>query len=344
MRVVRDAGGEIWKEVSSQLPAAPSSDEMSPATEAAVSRVMGFGDYIASYVCGYGSIPPGDRRRVRTSTALLNFLIAFADKIVDGHGENSGTTRAAQTVASLIGKRVEGLRDWNTQSARPEAESRPKVDDDVRLFEGAMRLYLDTLPAPQSSPDAGPAWAAYRECNNSMIRAEETLRSTSVRDEADLESIEAALWNKSTLPIKSLVTNGLLYSDGDVEELLEELDATTGPVGNLFWLVDDLADVADDLKRGQWNACVVEMLRQGGSVQCTRCGRPYCPSHAATSLANSDAIEQIARRAAARCDEAARAMQAQAGLEDTHEHLIAWIDSWLGLSRESDADSDGASP
>lgn len=189
-------------------------------------------------------VPSSTRPRLGLLGATFNAAISAYDHLLDEPVRERPTpSGATETLASL----VDGvLRDPTATSRRP---GRGVEDADWSLLMALIEGWARTAAAVVADGDPSP-WPALADTVRGLLRAE-TLVATGHQGPADSAGLRRWV---STGPAQAL-------------RLMAELDPAAGaPVsdstaaahlGEVMWLADDLADLANDARRGEPNTLLV---------------------------------------------------------------------------------------
>lgn len=254
-----------------------------------VDRALGFGHHIGDAMAQHAGAP---RAPVALLAAQLNLAIGFFDRICDRF-----PARLPLLLSRLDERGLEHLIAG--KSAEPTGDL--GVDVTVALFaawfEGVARLDREVQ---------GELHHAARR----MHRAELAITNARRAKTEPTLGVLRALRAKSALPFLAMA----LPAGGDASVMRDVATAA----GEAIWMVDDLADLADDLRDDVWSRPLWRLARARGPL-------PVEPAAVLDLLGGTDIVGDEARRLAARL-----ARLRRSGAIALTEALRVGVDAWLG--------------
>ena len=244
--------------------------------------------------------------------ALFNLGISMFDLLLDSMPKAASGFSASfdrRTLSHLHddGEAIEAVLNAAASAAEPETRILLRI---IASFYAGLYAFVPEQSRSESRKPLRLLMAAY----------EAEIASTRAHTRTRAQQLQISR-SKSTLPFLILNEIGRLGRGVD-HPAQERLDEVASAVGTLFWLVDDLADLVDDLGSGAVNAVVLRGAKRRGDLDGT-----------ARSVVESKALERTVREIVAAFDTIVAATQDPLFAGTTAESLRSligvYVRSWL---------------
>lgn len=219
--------------------------------EAALPRMLGLGFTQASALAALAGATGEGQAEASLLGAIFNLGIALFDCIFDRH-----PARAALLVDRLGAATLDG------QLAGVAAPLRAANDPAVDVL---LALIVEFFVRAGRLEGGGPATRVeFDRVIRAMYRGER-FATTARRDRVPPRlDVFRALRRKSALPLWTMALLGRLAGPRD-EAPLDGLRTTVTLAGDVLWIIDDLADLREDLAAGVWSRPLWVLARAAGT-------------------------------------------------------------------------------
>ena len=205
--------------------------------------LMGIGLYKIFCETGRFSI------QAATLCSLFNILVSLFDKICDDYTHLSSKLLNRITPKSLsdalhIGEETQGKSHFEVaMSDEPTLRLLLLVTEE--FFRRCGTFYMVSRN--------GTVWQEFKNTISEVYEAEVSSTKLTFSSPYSLEDVYIILRRKSSLPGWILCLIILLSPDANYDGKLPHLKEVMLKLGDLFWIVDDLVDLVEDLEMERWN-------------------------------------------------------------------------------------------